>query len=108
MALVTEVLEESSLLVGFNFKDSLGVSVTPTTQAWQLMYEDGTVVGTNTFANGSFSGNYFVISGSALALASDGNRKRIVAIEGTYTSSYGSDLPFTVEKEFMIKNKRAA
>ena len=108
MGITFEAPEEGTLLATLSFKDSLGNSFTPDTSFWQLTKKsDGSVVNNRSFANGTFSGTQVVMSGDDLAIDSDGDVERIFAVQGTYTSSYGNGLPFTLEEEFKIKNKHS-
>ena len=95
--------EKGTAVVTLVFTDEDGASVVPTSLAWQLMRSDGTVIGTRTFANGSFSGGTIVLSGDDLAIfGSTDNGYRVLSIQGVYTSSAGSDLPLKGECKFSI------
>lgn len=104
MGVSYEAIENSTLLVSISFTDSLGNTFNQDTSEWQLTKVDGTVINNRTFANGSFTGTRIVLSGDDLALDSSGDIERILTIRGTYTASYGSNLPFYMEKRFWIKN----
>lgn len=105
MGVSFEVYEESTVKVDFTFTDSNDDTFVPDTAYWQLTKaSDGSIINNRSFANCSFSGTYIVLSGDDLAIDSAGDLDRILTIKGTYSSDYGSSLPFSFVKMFRIKN----
>lgn len=96
--------ERSTAVFTIEYLDEELQVISPDTSYWQLMKQDGTIMNGRTFANNSFTGTTVVLSGDDLALDATKDIVRIFAIEGTYTSTLGTDLPFTEEIEFNIRN----
>ena len=99
--------ENSTAVVTLEFLDTNNEAFTPVTVAYQVQKLDGTIINSRSFASGSFTGTRLVLSGPDLAITSDGDTKRILAIQGTFDATYGSNLPFTAEAEFDINNLRS-
>ncbi len=105
MGITFEVDEEGTLKANISYKDCNKSTFVADTSYWQLSKaSDGEPVNNRSFANGSFSGTYVVMTGDDLAIDIDGDIERIFSIKGTYSSDYGSGLTFNMSQRFNIKN----
>ena len=107
MGITTAVGELGTLTATIEFRDVRGNFFNPDTAAFQLTKVDGTIINSRSFANGSFAGNTVVLTGPDLALDVAGDITRVFSVEGTYSSSEGSGIPFTIEERFIIINQFA-
>lgn len=98
------VNEGSTVVFTITIKDSFGNDVIPLSSEYQLSRSDGVVVNDRSFANGAYTGELIVLSGPDLELDESGDVQRILSIQGTYDSSYGTALCFTAEQRFYINN----
>ena len=102
ITLSTKPNERGTAIFTMTFTDENGDVVVPSSSAWQLMKTDGTIVNNRDFANCSFSGTTVVLSGDDLQLFESDDKKRIFAIEASYDSTAGSNLPLVDEVQFKI------
>ena len=104
--ITTTAPERGTFGILCTFTDEDGDALTPDTLTWTLTDVDGLVVNSRQDIEVSSisSATTIVLSGADLAVtdASDRGRKRRFAIEGTYDSDLGNDMPLTGECEFTI------
>ena len=99
--------EESTYIVIFTFKDEDGAAMTPNTCLESLTDLDGTIINSiDARVNTPASVLSIVYSGDDLTLSEGVGRKRISTVLGTYTSSYGVNLPYVETAEFEIVNPK--
>ena len=102
----TRPAELGTAVITLAFTDEDGITVVPTSLAWQLTRTDGTVVNSRTFALGTFTGVTVVLSGNDLAMfGSRDTGKRVFSVQGVYdsTAGAGTSLPLKAECEFSIE-----
>lgn len=104
--LTTNAPEEGSFTITASFTDEDGNAVAPNSGLkWHLTDGAGTVInGKNDQAISPASSVDITLEGDDLAIQ-DGEERpihRILTIEGTYNSSYGSNLPLTDQVHFYI------
>jgi hypothetical protein len=105
--LETHATEESTYVVTAVFTDEDGDAVTPNPGLkWTLTDDRGTVVNSRQdVAVASASTIYVVLSGDDLQILSDTDiGVRIVTVEGTYDSSYGTNLSIKDSCKFTVDN----
>jgi hypothetical protein len=96
--------EESTYVVTATFTNEAGTSVVPTSVKWSLLNTDGTIkngrsqVSVATIAT---SVN-IVLKATDLTVITGDTGDRILLVEATYTSSYGTGLPLKKEYPFNI------
>lgn len=96
--------EKSTAIVTATFVDEASNPLTPNTLTWTLKDLEGNVINSRSAVSISPATTInIVLSGDDLAVT-DGNEERIVLIEGTYNSSYGSGLPLVAACRFSILN----
>lgn len=99
----TNPLDGGTAVIEMTFTDEDGEAVVPTGLEWQLSDKFGDVIGTMTFANGSFTGDTIVLSGTDLVLAdADDSGERYFGVKGLYDSSAGTGLSLVGELKFTI------
>lgn len=98
------VNEGSTAIVTIEYIDETGTTMVPESSYWQLMKRDGTIINNRSFTNGTFIGTTVVMTGDDLMIDSTKDIIRIFAIKGLYNSSLGSNLSFSEEFEFNIRN----
>lgn len=103
--------EEGTFVVTAEFTDEDGAAMTPTTIVWSLVDDDGQVI--NNLDQESITPGEsvdIVLSGDDLQiLASETDQdyvRRVVVIEATYSSSYGSGLALKEQVGFVLENLR--
>jgi len=105
--LTTKPNESSTMVVTVTFRDIDGVLFTPKTCTWSLTDTSGTIINSRSRVTLSVispaTSATIVLSG--LDLKYDVGKSagmRVVTIEGTYDSVYGSNLPFRDEASFQV------
>ena len=100
--------EGSSYVVKLPFKDEDGTAMAPVSLTWTLAAEDGEVINSRYRQNVTPLATtvYIVLSGNDLQLIDRRNtyENRILLLEGTYNSTYGTGLPFKKEILFRVRN----
>ena len=93
--------EGAAILITVAFKDFDSVDFTPTTCVWSLTNAAGKVVNSRDRVTATVSGatHDFLLSGDDLLYSEDFGR-RLFLVEGTYSSLYGSGIPFREEVSF--------
>jgi hypothetical protein len=94
MTTLDAALEKGTYVVSLSFENEDGAALTPAALTWSLFDENGSIVNSRlhvSIAVPAASVNV-VLSGNDLVY-SDSQSKRIMVVEGTYTSSYGTGLP---------------
>lgn len=96
--------EESTYVVTATFTNEAGTSVVPISVKWSLLDTDGTIkngrsqVSVATIAT---SVN-IVLKGTDLTVITGDTGDRLLLVEATYTSTYGTALPLKKEYAFNI------
>ena len=106
IALTTEAVEQSTYVVPVTFRDENGTAIAPTSATWTLTNEYGIVV--NSRADVAISPLAatvnIVLTGADLAMLGElDNRKRLLLVEATYSSSLGAGLNLREEIEFVVR-----
>jgi hypothetical protein len=99
--------EEGSYTIKATFTDEEDAALTPNSIKWSLKTRDGKIVNARSSVSvaAPASTEYFTLSGDDLAYLSDyDDGRRIFRLYGTYTSSYGTSLPFAENIHFDIEN----
>lgn len=105
ITLSTHAVEESTYVITVSFTDEDDNAITPITLTWTLVDTKGTVINSreDVVIGTPSSSEDIVLSGDDLQITgSNDNRKRILAVEATYDSDAGSDLPLKQETQFII------
>jgi len=104
--ITTTAPEKGTFGITCTFTDEDGDALTPDTLTWTLTDMDGSVINSRQDVSvSSLSSSVTItLSGDDLALTTTTSqgRKRRFAIEGTYDSDLGDNLPLTGECEFSI------
>lgn len=109
--LTTKAQREGTAVIICAFTDEEGTAVSPDSLNWTLTDGNETVI--NSRENVEVTGPdlsssvEIVLSGDDLAVQSeetDFELKRILWLEGTYTSTYGSSMPLRKAVAFFIEN----
>ena len=106
IALTTEAVEQSTYVVPVTFRDENGISVAPTAATWTLTNEYGVLVnGRLDVAISPLAATVnIVLTGADLAMLGElDNRKRLLLVEATYSSSLGAGLNLREEIEFVVR-----
>ena len=111
VSITTRAIEEGTCVITCAFSDEDGNAVAPNTLMWTLTDMLGNVINSREQVSVSSpsSSEDIVLSGDDLALQSTEvwtEVKRLLTLEGTYDSSYGSSLPFKEQIEFYVSNLR--
>lgn len=107
IALETQAPEEGAYSIALTFKDEAGTALIPTTLTWTLTDEAGTVINSRTAVSLTPAATTKVVmSGNDLTVTDTKKRRRIVTLNGTYTSTYGTGLPLTEEIRFTIRDMK--
>ena len=104
--LTEEAVEQSTYVVPVTFRDENGAAIAPTAATWTLTNEYGVVV--NSRADVAISPLAatvnIVLTGADLAMLGElDNRKRLLLVEATYSSSLGAGLNLRDEIEFSVR-----
>jgi len=107
--LTVNAQERSTYVITVAFKDEDGQYVIPTSAAWTLTDEDGTVINSRQdVAISSLAASVdVVLSGADLAVDTGfagTAQERTITVEAVYTSSLGSGLPLTAACRFNVEN----
>ena len=109
--ITTAAVEKSTYVVEAAFKDEDGTAITPDTLTWTLTDPEGNVRNNreNVSVSNPSSTQAIVLKGKDLKMKSQSNYKedRILTINATYTSTYGSGLPLKDSCRFPIYNLEA-
>lgn len=99
--LATHAVDRSTFVVSASFLDEAGTATVPTTLTWTLTTDENVVINSRSAVSITPASSVnIVLSGNDLRYA-DGAR-RVLTIEGTYTSSLGSGLPIRDQVTFQI------
>lgn len=100
------VPEKSTVVVQVSFTDENGDLAIPNSGLnWTLTDKTGEVINLRSAVSiAPASTINIVLSGDDLALSSVDSRKRVLTVQGTYTSTLGSNLPLIDQVEFEIYN----
>ena len=98
-------VEKSTYIVTVAFTDEDGDALTPAAITWTLTDVSGAVINSRsdvvvTVPAASIN---IVLSGLDLAIISGVTNKRVLTVEATYNSSYGTGLPLNARAEFTIE-----
>jgi hypothetical protein len=105
----TKATEESTYIVNCAFTDDEGNDVTPDTMAWSLTDRDGTVINSREdVAIAALDTNVdIVLSGDDLTIPTGYTEiERYLVLEGTYSGTAGSGLPFRDQLKIWIEQLR--
>ncbi len=106
--LAEEAFESSTYVISVSFYDENDEVVTPKTFQWSLTETDGTIVNSRSdVVETPASTVNIVLSGDDLAITDNSPTIRLVALEATYDSDFGTDLPLNEDYQFLINNIRA-
>jgi hypothetical protein len=97
--------EGSTFVIIVNFLDLNGTAFIPTTCVWSLTDTKGLVINARDRIAVTITGTLysFVMSGDDLLFANDKGR-RVFTVEGTYTGTYGTGLPYREEASFSCRD----
>lgn len=100
-----EAVEGSTYVLTLTFSDETDGAVTPDTLEWSLYDEDGAVVNDRDGVTVTPAlQTKIVLSGADLAAGNGALRqKRVLGIEGTYSSDLGNGLPLRDEVIFYVR-----
>lgn len=105
---LNDAIEKSTYIVAAKFRDEAGNAVTPETVTWTLSDANGdTVNGRLDVSETPASTVSIVLSGDDLAILPSVSNERIVTIEATYNSEYGTGLPLKAKASFNVVNLEA-
>ena len=102
-SLTVTAVEESTYIITATFINEDGDALTPTSVVWTLSDIDGTVI--NGRENVSITPDTavdIVLTGRDLVVS--GSRSRVVTVQATYDSTYGSALKLKSSATFDIEN----
>ena len=103
----TDAIEKSTYIVTAAFTDSDGNAITPVTITWTLTDSIGNVINNREDISLTPGTSVdIVLSENDLAIGTNGI-ERILMIEGTYSSAYGTNLPFKDILKFNITDLAA-
>jgi len=101
--LLVSAVEESTYIVSAAFTDEDGVAVIPTAITWTLTDGKGVTINSRLdVVITPASTIYIVLTGDDLAVS--GSRMRIVTVNATYNSSYGTGLKLKGAATFNLEN----
>jgi len=103
--LTVRAVEKSTYIVTTVFTNEAGSSVTPLTVVWTLTDADGTVVNDREAVEETPASTVnIVLTGDDLAIDTGAKTIRIVTVEATYDSDYGSGLYLKKAAVFNVEN----
>jgi len=106
--LAEEAFESSTYVISVSFYNENEEAITPKTFQWSLTETDGSIVnGRSDVAETPATTINIVLSGDDLAITDNAPTIRLVALEATYDSDLGIDLPLNEDYQFLINNIRA-
>jgi len=102
----TEAVEESTCVIKCVFTDEDGNAVIPATLTWTLTDISGNIINSreNVSVAVPASTTYITLTGDDLALTAGRDQDRILLVEGTYDSAYGTGLNIKDSARFTVKN----
>jgi len=107
ITLETQAPEEGSYVIALTFKDEAGTALVPATLTWTLTDDAGTVINSRTAVSTTPAATTnLVLYGNDLTVTDTKKRRRIVTLNGTYNSTYGTGLPLTEEIRFSIRDMK--
>lgn len=110
-SLTTAAVEKSTFVVIATFTDEDGDLIQPKTLKWTLTNSQGTVINSreNVEVSSPSSEQNIVLSGKDLKMESQSSLKedRYLIVQGTYDSTYGTDLPLKASCWFKVTNLKA-
>ncbi len=99
------VKERSTCVISVSFTDESGAAVTPTAVTWTLTDAAGTVINDREDESVTPASEVdIVLKGDDLALPEDTTSLRLLTVEATYNSTYGSGLPLKDCCRFYVEN----
>ena len=102
---LSNAIEKSTYIVTCTFTDEAGDSLVPETVAWTLTDGFGTVINDREAVSETPAATVnIVLSGDDLAIISGMTNKRILTIQATYNSAYGTGLPLNARATFTIED----
>ena len=104
--LTTPAPEEGAYVITAAITDEDGTALIPTTLTWTLTDADGQIINDlqNTTIAAPAATNNIVLSGDDLAMSNANKPVRILTLNGTYTSTYGTGLPLREQCKFSIED----
>jgi len=105
--LATKAKKNGTFVVTVDFTDEDGSTLTPTTMTWTLTNPAGETVNSRLDVSiaAPTSSENIVLQGDDLAIPESSREVlRVLTLEGTYTSTYGADLPFKDQVYFYIED----
>ena len=106
ITLAEEAVEQSTFVVPVMFRDENGTAVAPNSATWTLTNEYGVLVNgrLDVALSAPASTVNIVLTGADLAMLGElDNRKRLLLVEATYSSSLGTGLNLREEIEFVVR-----
>jgi hypothetical protein len=102
--LAVTAIEESTYIVTAAFVDEDGDAVTPQTVIWSLTDIEGTVINSlEDISETPATTVNIVLTGDDLGVVATG-RMRVVTVEATYNSTYGTGLKLKGAATFAVEN----
>ena len=102
---LSNAIEQSTYIVAVTFSDEDGSSLVPETVTWTLTDTKGTVVNDREDVSITPAATVnIVLSADDLAVIDGMTNKRIVTVEATYNSAYGTGLPLNARATFTIED----
>ena len=106
--LTTHANEQKSYTTQWTFTDEDGNSVVPTAVTWTLTDTDGATVNARSGVSATAATTVtIVLTGTDLSMISGKSNERLLLIEWTYNSSYGSGLQDAEQATFIIDDLAA-
>lgn len=97
--------EKATAVIVVAFTDEDGAAMTPETLTWTLTDLNGNIIhGRDAESITPNTSVDIILSGDDLAIPNHSLLKRIITIEGTYNSSYGTGLPLKDQVIFTIND----
>ena len=102
---LSNAIEQSTYIIAVTFTNENGNSLVPDTVAWTLTDAKGAVINDREDVSATPAATVnIVLSGDDLAIIAGSNNKRVVTIEATYNSAYGTGLPLNARATFTIED----
>lgn len=107
--IATIAMEQGTFAITLSFTDETGAAVAPTTLTWTLTDTSGTVINSrqDVVVSSPASSVDIALYGDDLAFQSSETGQRVerrLAVEATYSSNLGTDLPMKAAFAFLIEN----
>ena len=104
----THAIEEGTYLIQYTFTDEDGTTVVPSAVLWTLTDRDGATINGRTGVSATAATTVSILlTGTDLTIVAGKANERLMLIEWTYTSTYGSGLAGKEEATFIIDNLKA-